>query len=147
MERVALTLGVVRRDDGPQGRSTHGFGDECGDAFRPGLADDPIEVGRVVGARATVAVRVGQRERRQFLAVAPMLVQRYGLTAAELEMFSDWGRMLAVRRSLPRSKRRTFDGVHAGLARLAVLHARPGVNPADEARLVNLLYEARAAAS
>ncbi len=99
------------------------------------------------GTVAVLLIRFRQRERRQFLAVAPMLIQRYGLTAAELEIFSDWGRMLAVRRSLPRSRRRTFDGVHAGLARLAVLHAKPVVNPADEARLVNLLYEARAAAS
>lgn len=98
------------------------------------------------GAVVVVLIRFRQRERRQFLAVAPMLVQRYGLTPAELEIFSDWGRMLAVRRSLPRAKRRTFDGVHAALARLAVLHAAPVVDPADEARLVNLLYEARAAA-
>lgn len=99
------------------------------------------------GIVAALLVRFRQRERRQFLAVAPMLVQRYGLTPAELEIFSDWGRMLAVRRSLPRAKRRTFDGVHAALARLAVLHAKPNVDRADEARLVNLLYEARAAAS
>lgn len=99
------------------------------------------------GVVAGLLIRFRQRERRQFLAVAPMLVQRYGLTPAELEIFSDWGRMLAVRRSLPRSKRRTFDGVHAALARLAVLHAKPGVDRTDEARLVNLLYEARAAAS
>ena len=99
--------------------------------------------GTVVG----LLIRFRQRERRQFLAVAPMLVQRYGLTPAELEIFSDWGRMLAVRRSLPRSKRRGFDGVHAALARLAVLHGSPGFNPTDEARLVNLLYRARSAAS
>jgi RsiW-degrading membrane proteinase PrsW (M82 family) len=96
---------------------------------------------------AGLLIRFRQRERRHFLAVAPMLVQRYGLTPAELEIFSDWGRMLAVRRSLPRARRRTFDGVHGALARLAVLHGRPVVNPADEARLVNLLYDARAEAS
>ncbi len=99
------------------------------------------------GIVAVLLIRFRQRDRRQFLAVAPMLVQRYGLTPAELEIFSDWGRMLAVRRSLPRARRRTFDAVHAALARLAVLHARPVVNPTDEARLVNLLYDARAAAS
>lgn len=98
--------------------------------------------GTVVG----LLIRFRQRERRQFLAVAPMLVQRYGLTPAELEIFSDWGRMLAVRRSLPRAKRRTFDGVHAALARLAILHSSPPADPTDEARLVNLLYEARASA-
>ena len=91
-------------------------------------------------------VRIRQRERSQFVAFAPMLVQRYGLTPAELDVFSDWGRMLRARRSLSRPQRRAFDGVHAALARLAVLHARPGeVDAVDEARLVNLLHEARAA--
>jgi len=96
---------------------------------------------------AGILIHLRQRERRQFLAVAPMLVQRYGLTPAELEIFSDWGRMLSVRRSLPRARRRMFDDVHAALARLAVLHARPTMNRADEARLVKLLYDARATAS
>lgn len=93
-------------------------------------------------------VRVRQRERRQFIALTPMLIQRYGLTPSELDIFSDWGRMLATRRRLDRGQRRQFDGVHAALARLAVLHARPGdVDRVDEARLVNLLYEARSASA
>lgn len=89
-------------------------------------------------------IRIRQQERRVFVNSAPMLVQRYGLTPGELHIFSDWKEMLATRRRLPRHQRRHFDGVHAALARLAVLHARPGpVDPVDEARLVTLLHEAR----
>ena len=37
---------------------------------------------------AAILINLRQRERRQFLAVAPMLAHRYGLTPAELEIFS-----------------------------------------------------------
>lgn len=93
-------------------------------------------------------VRVRRREQAQFLDATPMLVQRYGLSPGELEIFTDWGRLLSTRRSLPKSERRHFDGVHAALARLAVLHGRAGdVDPVDEARLLHLLQQARASAA
>jgi hypothetical protein len=53
--------------------------------------------------------------------------------------------MLTARRRLSRSSRRDFDRVHAALARLAVLHRRPGgVDEADERVLVDQLGDALA---
>ncbi len=89
-------------------------------------------------------VRIRQRERRLLIDSTPMLVQRYGLTENELHTFGDWKQMLSSRRRLSKPQRRSFDLVHAALARLAVLHGRPGpVDPIDEARLVTLLHQAR----
>ncbi len=91
-------------------------------------------------------IRVRQKERQQFARLAPMLVQRYGLSAAELDIFSDWRRTLATRRSLTRPQRKHFDRVHASLARLAVLHSRQGrKDSTGEKRLAQALQEARQA--
>jgi protease PrsW len=89
---------------------------------------------------------VRRRERRDYVAAMPYVVHRYGLPAEEVGIFSTWGDLLSHRRRLPRAQRRRFDDVHAALARLAALHARPGaVDPVDEQRLELQLREARVA--
>jgi protease PrsW len=117
-----------------------------------GFDDDRI---LVVAAAAFVAIfaltvvlvaLVRRRERRDYVAAMPYVVHRYGLPPEEVGVFSTWGEMLSHRRRLPRAHRRRFDDVHAALARLAALHARPGtVDPVDEQRLAQQLREARAA--
>ena len=104
-------------------------------------------VGLFAAAVITVFV-IRKRQQRRFVQAAPMLAQRYGVTPAEAHMFSDWRRMLSSRRDLPRGSRPGFDAVHAALARLALLHERPGpLDVVAEQRLVDQLHRARAAAS
>lgn len=103
-------------------------------------------VGLFVAAVVTV-ILIRRAQQQRFVAAAPMLAQRYGVTPAEAQVFSNWRIMLATRRRLPRSKRPGFDAVHAALARLALLHERPGaIDAVAERRLVDQLHRARAAA-
>ncbi len=95
---------------------------------------------------AVMLVRARRNEQKAFTDLAPVLVHRYGMSAVELEVFGDWPHMLAMRRGLAKNERKHFDRVHAAFARLAVLHSQPGdADPADEARLVDLLQAARSA--
>jgi RsiW-degrading membrane proteinase PrsW (M82 family) len=88
---------------------------------------------------------VRRRERRDYVAAIPFITRRYGVTPDEVGVFSSWTELLAHRRRLPRSHRGRFDDLHAALARLAALHARPGdIDPVDEQRLVRQLTDARA---
>lgn len=83
-----------------------------------------------------VAVAVGlsaarRREQRRFVDAVGMLALRYQLGPTETEALGSWQRLRSTRRALPRRARRDFDRVHAAVARLAVLHERPGrVDPA-----------------
>jgi protease PrsW len=92
---------------------------------------------------ALVVLRL--RGRRTFAAMVPQVAIRYGLTPQEVMVFSDWGRTLAVRRSLSRPQRRAFDARHAAIARLVALWSRPHPpDPVVEQQLVVSLWEARA---
>ncbi len=92
-------------------------------------------------------VKIRGREQATFLAQVPALSQRYGLSAQEVAIFGDWRTMLATRKRLDKSKRKSFDDVHGNLARLAALHARPGALDTDaEAVLVSRLHTARSTA-
>lgn len=96
----------------------------------------------VVGALTLVAVR--RREQMRFVQLVPWLAQRYGLAPSEVAVYGSWHGMLAARRSLGRSQRRSFDQLHAALARLAHLHDQPGeTDGATEQALVAQLYRAR----
>lgn len=90
---------------------------------------------------------VGRLRQRHALAHrVPVVAARYGLTQEEVLVFSDWRRTLAVRRGLPRRRRRAFDARHAAVSRLAALERRPGpVDPGLERDLVASLWAARAA--
>ncbi len=89
-----------------------------------------------------------RREQKRFTAQVPFLAQRYGLTPGEVVVFSKWRDMLRIRSSLSRSQRKHFDGVHSSLARLALLHSRPGdVDASEEQRLAGQLDRARRAPS
>ncbi len=98
--------------------------------------DERIGAGVLIGGIALfvalfVAVAIGlrrarRREQRRFVDAVGGLVLRYGIPPAEAEVFGSWQRLVAVRKALPRRARRDFDRVHAALARLAVLHERPG---------------------
>jgi protease PrsW len=117
-----------------------------------GFDDDRI---LIVAAAAFVAVfaltivlvaLVRRRERRDYVAAMPYVAHRYRVPPEEVGMFRTWGEMLSLRRRLPRADRRRFDDLHAALARLAALHARPGpVDPVDEQRLAQQLDATRAA--
>jgi protease PrsW len=100
----------------------------------------------VFGGAIGLVVKVRRAERDTYLAMAPTLVAHYGLSPAEVGVVGSWRELLTVRRGLPRSERRRFDQMHAALARLAALHARPaGVDRSDEALLVDQLQRARRA--
>lgn len=116
------------------------------------LADDRILLVAAltfvaIFALSIVLVTVLRRlERRAYLAAIPYVTKRYGVTTEEVGMFSSWAEMLAHRRRLPRANRRQFDDLHAALARLAALHARPGtIDPVAEQRLFQQLTDARTA--
>ena len=98
----------------------------------------------VASVAAVIIIR--RRLQRQFLSSVPMLAQRYGIPPAEAQVFGHWRTMLSARRRLPRSQRPFFDAVHAALARLSFLLARPGdLDPIAEQRLVDQLRRARSA--
>ncbi len=80
-------------------------------------------------AVAIALVRARRRELRRFEQMTPFLTQYYRLSDTEAGHFADWTAMLSARRSMPRRARRSFDRVHAALARLASVHA--GLNDVD----------------
>ncbi|MFK8024182.1 MAG: PrsW family glutamic-type intramembrane protease [Ilumatobacter sp.] len=85
-----------------------------------------------------------RRAQRRFIELVPWLAQRYSVSPAEAMAFSDWATMRRIRRALPRAERRRFDGVHAGLARLALFHDQPrSADAATEAALADRLRGAR----
>jgi RsiW-degrading membrane proteinase PrsW (M82 family) len=95
-------------------------------------------------AAVVTVITIRSHQQRRFLAAVPMLAGRYGISPAEIQLFGRWREMLAARRRLPRRRRASFDAVHAALARLALLHARPGpIDNADEQRLADQLRRAR----
>ncbi|MGF1599647.1 MAG: PrsW family glutamic-type intramembrane protease [Acidimicrobiales bacterium] len=119
------------------------YADATGDAATLAIAAACF-VGLFVAAVVTVVV-IRRSEQRDFLTAVPMLAQRYGVPQHEAQVFGYWRSLLLARRRLPRGQRSDFDAVHAALARLALLHARPGpVDLADELRLVDQLQRARA---
>jgi hypothetical protein len=100
----------------------------------------------IFAASVVLVTLVRRRERRDYLAAMPVIAPRYGVTPDEVGVFGSWTELLAHRRRLPRSQRGRFDDLHAALARLAALHARPGdIDPIDEQRLLGQLTDARAA--
>ena len=80
-------------------------------------------------AVAVALTRARRSEQRRFEAMTTFLAARYGMSAAEAAPFVSWSALLRHRRSLPRRARRSFDAVHAALARLSMLHER--LNAAD----------------
>jgi RsiW-degrading membrane proteinase PrsW (M82 family) len=88
-----------------------------------------------VAVAITLIVMRG-RERRRFVERVPALVLRYGVAPDEAAMFAGWRELLRARRRLPRASRRTFDHVHAELARLAILQDRPGGVDTDAEQVV-----------
>ena len=91
----------------------------------------------IFATTVTMLVRFRTRERARFTAAVPVLAARYGISAQDGLVFTDWAGMLRARKALDRAGRRRFDRRHAALARLAALNARPGGPPADdEARLL-----------
>lgn len=85
-------------------------------------------------AVAITLVVMGRRERERFVASVPSLVLRYNVDPAEADMFiGGWRHLLRQRRQLPRRRRHAFDRMHASLARLSLLHERPGdVDPVEQ---------------
>jgi hypothetical protein len=95
-------------------------------------------------ATAVFVVVLRRGDERRVTAAIPRLAQRYGLTAAEVSVFSSWTTTMATRRALPRRDRRRFDRLHAGISGLAQLTSRTaGISAADEGRLVAQIAEAR----
>lgn len=87
-----------------------------------------------------MVVRLRQRERRRILATIPVLAERYGIPVEQHAVLADWSTRHRVRRQLARADRRRFDDLYATLARLVMLHDRPGgIDPVTEARLLERL--------
>ena len=88
--------------------------------------------------------RLRRREERRFGELVSWLAQRYGMSPAEVAPFGRLGDILRTRKALAPADRERFDAAHAALARLALLHDRPGgADTATEARLVDQLQRAR----
>ncbi len=96
-----------------------------------------------VAVAVTLIIMRG-RERERFVASIPTLVLRYSLAPDEAALFvGGWRHLLRQRRQLERGRRHTFDRLHASLARLSLLHERPGeVDPAEERLLAERLSDA-----
>ncbi|MEM9130927.1 MAG: PrsW family glutamic-type intramembrane protease [Actinomycetota bacterium] len=95
-------------------------------------------------AAVTTVIVLRRREQKRFQQAVPMLAARHGMSTEEVQTFGHWSTMLSARRRLPRPTRSRFDAVHAALARLALLHSRPGpVDQVAEQRLAHQLQEAR----
>jgi RsiW-degrading membrane proteinase PrsW (M82 family) len=89
-----------------------------------------------VAVTATLIV-MRRRERERFVASMPSLVLRYNIAPDEAAMFiRGWRHLLHERRQLSRGSRHTFDRLHASLARLSLLHERPGEMDAAKHRLL-----------
>ncbi len=85
-----------------------------------------------------------RKEERRFCELVPWLAQRYALAPPEVAMFGNFKAMIEARKRLNQLQRRWFDRMHAALARLAVLHDRPGgADQATEQALVEQLQRAR----
>ncbi len=96
-------------------------------------------------AVAIALARARRTELRRFEQMTPFLARHYRLSDAEASHFTDWAALLRARRSMPRRSRRSFDRVHAALARLATVHARLNdVDPTVERVLRAQLDDARA---
>ncbi len=122
------------------------------------VASDSLGSGAIVAVAAllfvllfvVVAIALGvfrKREQEAFTEMVPFLATRYGLSPGEVQVFSDWRPMLKMRRGLPKNQRKHFDGVHAALARLALLHRSQPVDVVTEEVLAAQLLEARRAPS
>ncbi len=93
---------------------------------------------------AAVLYSTRRKEERRFGELVPWFAQRYGLTPQEVAVFGNFRAMMEYRRRLNPQQRRWFDRVHAALARLALLHDRPGgADAATEQVLAEQLHRAR----
>jgi RsiW-degrading membrane proteinase PrsW (M82 family) len=93
---------------------------------------------------AIVLYRERRKEERRFCELVPWLAQRYSLAPPEVAMFGDFKAMIIARKRLTQMQRRWFDRMHSALARLAVLHDRPGgADRATEQALLEQLQKAR----
>jgi len=120
------------------------YAEESGNEAAVGFAALCFVALFIAAVVASILLRRAQQQR--FVADTPYLAQRYGMTPAETSAFANWRAMLRVRRQLPRKHRRGFDAVHSALARLALLHERPGpLDSMAEERLVDQLHRARTA--
>jgi RsiW-degrading membrane proteinase PrsW (M82 family) len=96
------------------------------------------------GAVALTVAIIRTRTSRAFIASIPWLAQRYGVSETEVAVFSDWRGMLRFRRRLSKADRKRFDAIHVALARLMLLHQRPGpVDLVRERILADQLQDAR----
>lgn len=113
----------------------------------PGLQFLGITVVAFVVLFTTFAITlyvVRRKEERRFGLAVPWLAQHYGLDVSEVALFGDLKTMTKTRRRLTKEQRRWFDRMHAALARLAVLHDRPGTpDPATQHALADQLQQAR----
>lgn len=87
-----------------------------------------------------VVVRV-RTARRHAKLIGPVALH-YHLDPAEYEMFSSWGRVKTLRRSLPWKRRREFDALHSAVIRL-MEHHDAGHEKTSAGELINALNEAR----
>lgn len=93
---------------------------------------------------ALVLYTTRRNEERRFAQRVPWMVERYGLTAHEAVWFGNFKQMMASRKRLTAAQRKWFDRMHTALARLALLHDRPGgADPQTEELLLAQLQQAR----
>ncbi len=95
----------------------------------------------------TMCVIVRSKERKRFVGTASYIANQLGLPPGEVAVFATWKGVRSMRKALPRRKRSAFDALHASLARLTSMHARPGapdnVDPVEEARHIQNIASAR----
>lgn len=120
------------------------YSEETGNATALGIAALCFVALFLAAVVTLLIIRSGQQKR--FSQAMPMLARRYDMSPTEVQVFAQWRQMLATRRRLPRRERNRFDAIHAALARLALLHERPGpIDTVAEQRLADQLQRARQA--
>ncbi len=96
------------------------------------------------GCALVMSAKARRKERDRFLAAVPALTQRLAMRAEEAQVFGSWKTLRSIRASVPRKHRRTFDALHASLARLALLQQRDvDLQSVDAQRHIQTLQLAR----
>jgi protease PrsW len=81
-------------------------------------------------AAVIMSIVVRNKERNRFVAAAPALAAKLGMSPEEIAVFASWRAIRGTRKALSRAKRTHFDALHAGLARLTSVQHRGGASTA-----------------
>jgi protease PrsW len=94
-------------------------------------------------ATIVMCVKTRRKERDAILTTMPTVASKLGLPVSILLMFGEWKTLRSARAQTPRASRRSFDAMHASMARLAMLENRGNPDPVEVARHVETFRQAQ----